>query len=401
MADVTVEAAMLAGHSRGMRALVFINDKIGYMFGINGDSDMDYMKTTDGGQTWGAAIDILTGTVEAFDVWYDGWTPGWQGSKDIHIWMVEGGTNDDIRYCRLNTTNDSQLDVTAVNLSTTVAGRGQFVSGCRARGGNLYLAFNIDDGTEVGFYRSLDNGASWSSKTSPMEANLDQCKLYPANLVDPNDIWLLYNDDSTDELTVKTYDDSANSFSESSALTFVNENTDATGQYGFDGAIRFSDGHLIFAFFNAYDSATGDFLVYDWDGTNLNALTALTTDIDDMYYPGVFINNKNDDIYIAYVGKSDGSDTLTTSTTIYYAKSVDRGVTWTIDLAYQEGAASDYRQCWVPLGGDRFYIVWTDISSLALLGNFVNSKSFGPVNFINFMSVKAQGVSNSGNLNVS
>src|SRR3990172_13373184 len=104
MADVTVEAAMLAGTSRGMRSVVFVNNQVGYVFGINGDSDLDYMKTTNGGLTWAAAVDIHTGTVEAFDVWYDQWTPEDTG-RNIHIFFIDGGTADDVIYERLNTTN--------------------------------------------------------------------------------------------------------------------------------------------------------------------------------------------------------------------------------------------------------------------------------------------------------
>src|SRR3990167_10744708 len=157
MADVTVEAAMLAGTTRGMRAVVFVSRDIGYVFGINGDSDLDYMKTTNGGLTWGAATDVFTGTVEAFDIWYDQWTPGDTG-RIIHIWYIQGGTGDEILYTQLNTTNDVQTDITVVSLTSTVAGRGQFVSGTKARGGNLYVAYGIDAGAELDMYSSIDNG---------------------------------------------------------------------------------------------------------------------------------------------------------------------------------------------------------------------------------------------------
>src|SRR3990167_5292003 len=224
MADVTVEAAMLAGTTRGMRAVVFVTNNIGYVFGINGDNDLDYMKTTNGGLTWSAATDVFTGTVEAFDVWYDQWTPGDTG-RIIHIWYIQGGTGDDLLYTQLNTVNDVQTDITVVSLTSTVAGRGQFISGTKARGGNLYCAFDIDAGAEMGMYRSVDNGANWSVMTSPMEQVLDQCKLFPANVADPQDIWLLYQDASTNELTLKEYDNSGNSFTESAALSMTEETT--------------------------------------------------------------------------------------------------------------------------------------------------------------------------------
>ena len=389
MADLTVEAAMAAGTSRGMRAVVFVSRDIGYVFGINGDSDLDYMKTTNGGLTWGAATDVFTGTVEAFDIWYDKGSRGDTG-RIIHIWYIQGGTGDEILYTQLNTTNDVQTDITVVSLTSTVAGRGQFVSGTKARGGNLYVAYDIDAGAELDMYSSIDNGATWVTKANPVEATIDQCKLFPANIADPNDIWLLYQDASTNELTVKTYDASADTFSESAALTMVEETTDATGQYGFDGAIRHQDGHLIFAYMDAYDAAgASDFKVYDWDGTTATALTDIATNVQDIYYPNVFINNDMPDwIYVAYLGVSAGTSTLGSSVPVVYALSKNRGLTWTKDIAYST-STTDYRQSWTPLNGERFLVVWMDISALSLNTNNDNSEEFGFTDLNNYKFPRA------------
>src|SRR3972149_1757014 len=246
------------------------------------------MKTTNGGLTWSAATDIFTGTVEAFDVWYDQWTPGDTG-RIIHIWYIQGGTGDDILYTRLNTVDDVQTDITVVSLTSTVAGRGQFISGTKARGGNLYCAFDIDAGAETGMYRSVDNGATWTSRTSPVEATIDQCKLFPANVADANDIWLLYQDASTDELTLKAYD--------------------AAG--------------------------ASDLKVYDINGTgSLTALTDIATNVQDIYYPSVFLNqNQPDWIYVAHIGVTGGTSTLGTSVPVVYSLSKNRGLTWTKNIA--------------------------------------------------------------------
>jgi hypothetical protein len=399
MADIVVEAAMLSGTIRGMRGVVFVNSLVGYVFGINGDSDLDYMKTTDGGLTWGAGVDIFTGTVAAFDVWYDQWTPGDTG-RIIHIAFIESGT-DDVSYFAFNTVNDTKTGIVDIYAGTTAAGsRGVFTSITKARGGNLYCAFQIATTTEKGFYRSIDNGVTWEARADPMEISLDQALLFPANAADPQDIWLLYDDDSTTELTVKTYDDSANSHSESAALVFNNGSVDLTGQYGFSGSIRHQDGHLIFAFFNARDAAGEDFLCYSWDGTNLTALTALTTDIDDMYYPSVYLNQDQPDyIYVAYVGKSDGLETLDTTAGVYYALSKDRGVSWTKDIPYST-SVTDLRSAWAPLNGERFIVIFADISALSLNTNNDNSKEFGFTPLNNYQSVRATGYNNTGIMSV-
>jgi hypothetical protein len=269
------------------------------------------------------------------------------------------------------------------------------------KGGNLLCCFNIDAADEMGTYKSVDNGATWSVVTNALEANLDQTFIFPANVADANDGWFLYDDDSAAELTLKEYDDSGNSYTESSALTFTNNDTTATGQYGFSGSIRHEDGHLIVAFFNAFDSATGDFLVYDMNSTaSITALTAITTDIDDMYYPSVYLNQDQPDwIYVAYIGKSDGSETLLTTASVYYALSKDRGVTWTKDIAFSE-SSTDYRQTWTPLNGERFMVAWMDISAVSIINNYVNSKEFGFTNLNNYKFPRATGQNNTGILSI-
>lgn len=393
MVDVVIDSAAHANQPRGMRTIVFTTGSIGYFFFIDGDGDFFYSKTTNGGLTWGTGVAIDTGevTVHAFDVWYDQWTPG-NTDRGIHLWWF-GITVDDVFYNRLNTTNDSLAgDVTVVALASSTSARGSFVSGARMRGGNLLCAFDIDAGAEKGMYRSVDNGATWAAMTDPIEATIDQCKLFPANLADPNDAWLLYQDASTDELTIKTYDDSGNSFAESAEIgTAMAENiTNATGQYGFDGSIRHSDGHLIVAFMDVYDSAgASDFLVYDWDGTTATALTNIATDTDDIYYPSVFLNQDQPDwIYVAYLGLTSGAEALGTGVGVYYALSKDRGLTWTKDIAYST-SVTDYRQTWTPSNGERFMVAWMDISSLGILTNHDNSKEFGFTTLNNYQSARS------------
>lgn len=402
MADLTVEAAMLAGTSRGMRSVVFVNRDIGYVFGINGDSDLDYMKTTDGGLTWGVATNIFTGTIFAFDVWYDQWTPGDTG-RIIHLWFISLDT-DDVFYQAFNTATDVLGSQIVIFAGATLSGfRGTFCSGAKMRGGNLLMCFNGDAFAETATYKSINNGATWSVLTNVIEADNDQCKIFPANVADPNDGWLLYQDASTNELTLKEYDDSGNSFTESAALTMTEETTDATGQYGFDGAIRHSDGHLIVAYLDAYDAAgASDLKVYDTNGTgSLTALTDIATNVQDIYYPNVFINNDTPDwIYVAYLGVSAGTSTLGSSVPVVYALSKDRGLTWTKDIAYST-STTDYRQCWTPLNGERFLVVWMDISSLALMTNNDNSKEFGFTTFNNYQFTSARGQNNTGIISMS
>ncbi|MBI4090483.1 MAG: hypothetical protein HY422_00495, partial [Candidatus Komeilibacteria bacterium] len=80
-----------------------------------------------------------------------------------------------------------------------------------------------------------------------------------------------------------------------------------------------------------------------------------------------------DNIYVAYVGKRDGSETLGTTNGVYYTKSTDGGANWSAgDTAYS-ATASDWRHTWAAPSGPRFMAVWRDISAGTLLENYDNS----------------------------
>ena len=376
MADITIDAVVELNTTRGMRSMVFTTSLIGYFFFIDADFDFKYVKTTDGGATWGGLTTIFTGSVQAHDVWFDQWTSGDAGTI-IHCWYVENG-GDDVRYRQLDTATDTLgTERIVFNGASAAFGFGVFVSGAKARGGNLLCAFDIDAGAETGTYRSTDGGVTWGVRTNLVEATLDRLLMFPGNAADSQDMWALYLDASADSITLKVHDDSADTNSESAEIAPCIDNTTiGTGQNPFSGAIRHSDGHLITAIWTELDSATGDFRVFDINGAaSITEKTAIATDIDDCYYPSVLVNNVNDDIYVAYVGKRDGSETLGTTTGVYYVKSTDGGANWSAgDTAYSAGA-DDWFQTWAPLNGPRFAVAWRDTVSQALLSNFDNSIS--------------------------
>jgi hypothetical protein len=381
MANVWIDILSNNVNARNMRVAVFKNSSVGYWFLTNSDGTFAYSKTTNGGQSWAdPAVQIeAIGTVAA-DVWHDKWTPGDSGTK-VHTWWLDW-TNNSIKYRSLDTSSDTLGTAATVFAGASWAsGRGNFVSGTKSRSGYLYAAFDIDAGVEKGLYRSTDGGANWSLLDAAfVEATIDQCLLFPAsNTGDDNDIWAVYHDASTNELTLKMWDSSAGSASESAVIMSLAENTsDATGQYGFSASVRHSDGHLIVAGVSERDAAASDHMVFDVNGTgSITQKTNITTNIDDHYHPAVFIDQDTDDIYIAYNGKTDGSETLGSvpGTTAYYAKSVDGGANWTLDQAASEGGTSLRSQIWAPLMGPRFYVGWRQVDQIG--GNYATSLTFG------------------------
>jgi len=379
MADVSIDASVVAVTARGLRSVVFTTRDIGYWFYFDGDGVFGYSKTTDGGATWGGQVNVDSSAATtgiAFDVWYDQWTPGDTGTK-IHCWFFDV-TADDILYRSLDTNGDTLgTQVLVANNNTAVAGRGCFVSGTKTRSGYLYCAFDVDAGAERDFFRSTDNGASWGTSLSStfVEATLDQCLLFPAsNTGDNNDCWAVYYDASATALTLKLWDSSAGSASESATIqTHTDGATDLTGQMGFSASVRHSDGHLILAAVSLRDNASSVHNVYDiTDTATITTKGNITTNIDDHYYPQVFIDQASNTLYVAYNGKRDGSEVMDTTTKVYYTKSTDGGSNWSAgDTAYMEGAAGVVQQVWAPLMGPRFYAGWR--VGTTLLGNKVNS----------------------------
>lgn len=382
-ADVTIEPGISTSHARAQRNMVFTTKDIGYLVYIDADNDIKYIKTTDGGATWSGVVALSSPDTDlSIDMWYDQDTPGDTGTL-LHVWWIST-VDDNVYYRTIDTGSSDALGTlrTVFDGATAVNGRSVFASGTKTRSGYLYCAYNIDEGDEKGFQRSTDGGATWSSVLSAtfVEATLDQCLLFPAsNTGDDNDCWALYHDASADELTLKMWDSSAGSEVESAVIAAVVENTtDQTGQYGFSGSVRHSDGHVIAAAVTERDTATSDHRVFDINGTgSITELAPITTNIDDHYYPQVFINQANDDIYVAYNGKRDGSQTMDTTTKVYYTKSTDGGTSWTVgDTRYMEGAAAAVLQIGTPLMGDRFYVSWR--VGTALYGNASNSLDLTP-----------------------
>lgn len=379
MADVSVDATISTATARGMRALVFPTASIGYAFYIDSDGVFGYSKTTNGGTSWGAQVNVdgaAATTVVAFDVWFDKWTPGDTGTL-IHTWWFDV-TNDIVRWRTLDTNGDTLGTVrTVFTGASAVAGRGAFVSGTKTASGYLYCAYDIDAGAERGLHRSVDSGTTWSANlaTTFVEATLDTCKLFPAQGTgDNNDCWALYYDASATALTLKLWDSSGAVQAESATIqTHTDGTTDLTGQFGYDAMVRHSDGHLIIATVSLRDNASSTHQVFDVTDTSTVATkTAITTNIDDHYYPQLFIDQNTDDLYVAYNGKRDGTEVLDTTTKVYYTKSTDGGTTWTAgDTAYMEGATAIVQQAWSPLSGGRFGVMWRVAGTLNF--NKVNS----------------------------
>lgn len=405
MADITIENDCGTSQKGGVvsRNLVFISSTVGYAFYIEGTSEStEYRKTTNGGASWGSPVSLndVAGTLEWITIWYDKWTPSDTGTK-IHIWWFET-TNDDVLHRTLDTSGDSLSSPVVVfnGASASSTPTAQWLNGTKAKtNGYLYVFFDIDGGTETGFYRSTDGGANWTSRASPFEATADYILLFPSNLADPNDIWGLYDDVSTNEVTLKSYDNSGDSWSESAVITTLVESTQVNTRIQMNGSIRLSDGHLIFVACNNYNNAANDIECWDITSTggvgSKTQLTNVVTNVADCNGACIFIDQNTNDLYVAYLGNEDGTEAWTTDTKAYYKKSTDDGSTWGSQTALGV-TGDDLRTICVDLGGTntRFYPGWYNDDLFDFVGNFDNSVAISAGTFVTIGPAIATAVAN-------
>ncbi len=368
MADVIIDNATANFLMfRARRAGVFwTSTTVGYVIYFTSCYDLIYKKTIDGGAIWGPRVVIAASgscNTLAYDCWADWQTAGDDGTK-IHIAYISADLNE-IRYVYLDTSTDT---VGGDALIEACLGTGTFhitidrdnygVSIIKTRGGNLAVALKYKDSDDTafsGFYTSPD-AAAWTSKTSPYEAYNDYFMLFPGNEADNQDVWGAYRDVSAFEISLKTFDDDGDSWSEQLISGGI---TVTCAHLQMEGAIRLSDGHLILAVWNEYDNPAADLMVWDINGAaSIVAKTNVLTDSAESFHVSVFINQDNDDIYIAYLKGTTAADLVK----VFYQLSQNGGANWDGQTAMQVDVEDDEQ--WVSCGavkvawGGKFQPVW-------------------------------------------
>lgn len=390
MADIQIEAAATAElYAKALRGGVFwTSPTVGYVIYPDANNDLMYQKTADGGGTWGGAVAIVVaGSCDAlcYDCWADWQTAGDAGTK-IHIAYLSADT-EEVRYVYLDTSGDS---VGGDDLIETCQGTGTFfsiigkqyylVSITKTRGGNLAVAVKyIDDAAiHFGIFYTSPDGDAWTSEANPFEGvYYDLCLLFPGNEADNQDVWLIYWDVSANIISLKTYDDSGNSWSEQTISANMNNSPHYVQM---DGQIRLSDGHLIFAAWSQYDNAASDLMTWDINGAgSITAKTNVITNEANTFLVSVFINQVNDDIYITYASGTDAENLVK----VFYQKSVDGGANWGGEQVLQANAEDDER--WISAGavkeawGGKFQPFWFNDDEADLFTNTDNGVSIAAV----------------------
>ena len=306
-----------------------------YKFFIGHDLDLYYIKSTNNMLSWAYPVKIVAGSVNGAAVWYDRWTPGDSGNL-IHIAVIDSAVHD-ITYDSLDTSSDTLSgNVQVFNGASLGGGTNSCVTISKMRGGNLGIVFDGDGGTETGFYRSTDGGATWGSRADPNEATTDYYMFYPDNAADNQDGILVFWDRNANEISVKSYDDSADSWGETSVATSMIDVPTGQGSSQFSGAVRLSDSKLILTAWENADTATAKLRL--WEINTASTITektnVITSSGGNQKHCAISIDS-NDDVYVYYLGATDGSETVAASFGVgsslchcYYKRSVDGGANW-------------------------------------------------------------------------
>lgn len=333
-------------------ASVWVTDQIGYKFYTDDTGACVYSKTSSAGTTWGAVIVIDSNTsCYGVTVWYDKWTPGDNGNY-IHILTINPtNTAEDLRYNRLDVTNDERLLAAAPVIVTDPSGQGgalaigaNYSSVTKGTDGTIYAAMN--DGSDSYVLECSSNcgtGSSWTETgTNPMDLVDDHSLLRPLS---NGDILLINRDISAEDMRSKVWSNSGGTWSGAWTTIDANAIDNTTYDPGFAASVDTNTGNIYLAYIDwATTGALG--------GTNDDVKTArysggawaLRTDVITNTTRGltgvtVGIDGNTSAVYVGYTGQTTAGPAAPAN--VYWKRSADDMATWGVENGPVNTVAED------------------------------------------------------------
>lgn len=343
-ADVTIVSSVITANfiGGGVNNLIQTPSGVLYFVYCDAGSDIAFVKSADNGLTWGNPTIVYAGTVTALAVWYDRWSN--VASGKIHCAYTDSAV-DDILYRSIDTENSDALGVQATVFAGGTTAAGGALSITRARGSIIMVAGSIDAGAEDGGWCSTDGGSTWTgSTTDPSEAaTQDQYLLLPGWNADTEDLQLIFWDADQNQISVKRYDASGDTYVEELFTTSDMVDTPAATSFrSFDAAVDIANSRNVVIGWTAVDLANADLRCYLVDDTTSSRVTDVVLDsADDQTLCALSIDTLTGYWYVFYAGKSDGSETVGTNVSICCKVSKDSGTTWGNELVLTTKAADN------------------------------------------------------------
>lgn len=380
MPDILIDDTVESQFNRTCysRYVVGVDQDIHYVIFLRG-SDLEVRKSVDGGATWNAPVEIQPGVVIKFNVWYDRWGNSSDSGTLIHIILLVVGAPGSLSYYTLDTTDDTISAETVID--TPVVSGGQYTNNgvaiSKAHGGNLLLQYWGDLSGSRGCWRSVDAGATWVERTDGADGNaVDLVMMFPGNESDDQDMWMIYLDASSNELSLKTYDDSANSWSEMLITSGIAESGNF---WQYAGVIRHLDSHLLITVWNITDQPTSDILTFDINGSgSIDAKGNVVTNLAESGNSCLTINQQKNHVYAGY----NKGGVFGATVDAVYNVSEDGMSSWGAEQAMSENAPDDYVAISSTLSignvGGKFLPVWFNTDLNDLFCNVNNAVSVNP-----------------------
>ena len=362
MADVNINAALSANSTAGdVPNQWSTSPSILYSLMDDGTgSDLIMKKSTDKGATWteqdaaNSPGANLTSAASCAD--WD--TPGDSGTL-IHVAWLQT-SDDELHYITFDTAADTwgtDRTIDALTVSATVTSSDVAIT--KAKSGRVYVAGRGDfagdtENTDHSMLSSTDNFATaGTAETSPYSSDEEIIKFFPGADADTNDICAVVFAYHLTGFALEfwKYDDSAGTW----GVTTIDRAMDNGPQDArlektfFSASLRHSDQHVLVVYFNTSNSRTGDFKSADIAQAvpTIRGKTDLHSNVGSSLYSAVTIDQISDDVYVAYCGSDDGSESLFSAVTCFYKLSTDGMREWGSEAAYGV-RADDLRGVWSP-----------------------------------------------------
>ena len=341
----------------GTTYVVNANNGAIYLFGIgnlgtNYANLPYYIKSTNNGIGWSLPVILKTGVaINQISIWYDRWSG--LNSDYIHVTYTDE-TLDDTFYRNINTASSDALSTeVTIFLGLTTASR-PWMSISVARGGNIYCLLMIDGGTEETYVRSTDNGATWTTRTMPLNIpQFGQWFLLPSWNADNQDMMLIYlTENATTPLSRFLYDDSANTWDAGTIILAGLVSSTFRGVYKFSATVDLANSRNIISVWNRFNTVGAVLKCYTVTETTITAVTdVIASSGGNQGFTSIALNTATNTWYVFYGGSQAGTDTYSSAIKFYYKYSTDAGTTWSSEILLTDANRS---YDWSTGGGGNF-----------------------------------------------
>lgn len=289
------------------------------------DNSLSLSTSFDDALTWGDKSHVKAAQIVGCATWYDKWTPGDTGNV-MYLAYIDT-TSDDVLFRTYDTSTGLFGTEVVVFAGASV---GTTVNTCiaitKAIGGNLYIAFDIDGGTETGFYRSTDGGATWTSRSNVNEAaSTDYYLLGPGFAADNQDIICIFWDRSANELSRKLYDNSGDAWAETSiagSMTAVASNV-STPQFSI--TVDDANNKILMSAWSNRNTVGAKLRIWSLDESSITEKTnVVSSSLGNQQCCGLTIMPNAGNLLCFYIGDSAGTGPYN----VFYKISTDGGTTW-------------------------------------------------------------------------